>query len=260
MGKDSGIEWTHHTFNPWWGCVKVSDACTHCYAETWARRIGQTLWGLEAPRRFFGDNHWREPIRWNAEAAHVGERRRVFCSSMADVFEDRRDLDVHRERLWELIDATPMLNWLLLTKRTDRVEALAPWRDTWPANVWLGSTAESQKWADLRVARLECVRQGRVTDHRDGRTSRVRVPGTRAPADREVVTTDCCDPRHCRDCARARSHAGARGNGSKGDVEARLTLFGSASHGCGTSVPACTVCLFCFVMTATSISKKYGQI
>src|SRR5437762_1796608 len=103
MGKDSGIEWTHHTFNPWWGCVKVSDACTYCYAETWARRVGQSLWGLDAPRRFFGDNHWREPVRWNAEAQRSGDRRRVFCSSMADVFENRSDLDEHRVRLWKLI-------------------------------------------------------------------------------------------------------------------------------------------------------------
>jgi protein gp37 len=154
MGKDSGIEWTHHTFNPWWGCAKVSDACTYCYAETWAKRVGQTLWGLQAPRRFFGDSHWREPIRWNAEAVRLGERRRVFCSSMADVFEDRRDLDIHRDRLWALINATPMLDWLLLTKRTDRVEELVSWRDVWPENVWLGSTAESQKWADIRVAAL----------------------------------------------------------------------------------------------------------
>ena len=150
MGKDSGIEWTHHTFNPWWGCVKVSDACLHCYAEAWAKRVGQELWGVNSARRFFGDAHWREPIRWNAEAERSGERRRVFCSSMADVFEDRPDLEPHRARLWELIAATPMLDWLLLTKRPEHVEASVPWSE-WPQNVWLGTTAESQKWADIRI-------------------------------------------------------------------------------------------------------------
>ena len=154
MGKDSGIEWTHHTFNPWWGCEKVSEACANCYAETWAKRIGQSLWGRKAPRRFFGDNHWREPLKWNAEAVRSGERRRVFCSSMADVFEDRAELDIHRARLWDLIAATPMLDWLLLTKRPEHVEACVPWGDSWPENVWLGTTAENQKWATVRVATI----------------------------------------------------------------------------------------------------------
>jgi len=93
MARDSGIEWTHHTFNPWWGCVKVSTACAHCYAETWARRLGMPLWGGKAPRRFFSENHWREPLRWNSEAKRLGVRSRVFCASMADVFEPRADLD-----------------------------------------------------------------------------------------------------------------------------------------------------------------------
>jgi protein gp37 len=93
MGKNSRIEWTHHTFNPWWGCTKVSDACKHCYAEAWSKRVGQNLWGIKANRRFFGENHWSQPLKWNAEARHARERFRVFCASMADVFEDRRELD-----------------------------------------------------------------------------------------------------------------------------------------------------------------------
>src|SRR4051794_32502123 len=103
MGRNSSIEWTHHTFNPWWGCVKVSPACKHCYAEAWAKRTGFGLWGPRSDRRFFGDAHWREPLRWNAEAAADRTRRRVFCASMADVFEPRRELDAWRERLWKLI-------------------------------------------------------------------------------------------------------------------------------------------------------------
>ena len=86
MGQNSKIEWTHQPFNPWWGCVEVSKACDHCYAETWAKRVGADDWGNKAPRRFFTDNHWAQPLRWNKVAAEEGERKRVFRASMADVF------------------------------------------------------------------------------------------------------------------------------------------------------------------------------
>jgi protein gp37 len=154
MAKDSAIEWTHHTFNPWWGCTKVSPGCKHCYAQTFSHRIGQDIWGPRADRRFFGDAHWREPLKWNAEAIRAGTRRRVFCASMADVFECRGELRPVRERLWELIAHTPGLDWLLLTKRPEHVSKYAPWGDSWPANVWLGVTAENQKWADKRIPLL----------------------------------------------------------------------------------------------------------
>lgn len=152
MAENSKIEWTHHTFNPWWGCEKVSPACKHCYAQTWANRLGLDLWGGEnTPRRFFSDNHWADPLKWNRAAWAEGQRRRVFCASMADVFEDRRDLDEPRARLWPLIEATPWLDWLLLTKRPETVRRLAPWGDTWPANVWLGTTVENQRYAEERI-------------------------------------------------------------------------------------------------------------
>lgn len=153
MAKDSAIEWTHHTFNPWWGCTKVSPGCKHCYAETWARRLGAALWGARAPRREPSDAYWRQPVAWNA-ALRPGERERVFCASMADVFEDRRDLDGKRERLWALIEQTPRLDWLLLTKRPHKVRDLAPYGEHWPNNVWLGATAENQKWLDRRMFEL----------------------------------------------------------------------------------------------------------
>lgn len=155
MGVNSKIEWTHHTFNPWWGCVRVSPACKHCYAETWARRVGMDdLWGKDAPRRFFTDAHWREPFKWDREAKAAGERRRVFCASMADVFEDREDLNAARERLWLLIESTPNLDWLLLTKRIRHVRKLSPWRGKWPANIWLGTSTENQLWLNKRVDHL----------------------------------------------------------------------------------------------------------
>ncbi len=154
MAKDSKIEWTHHTFNPWWGCAKVSPACQNCYAEAWAKRVGSQVWGGNAPRRFFSDAHWKEPLRWNQEAAASGERRRVFCASMADVFERRAELHPWRERLWKIIGQTPSLDWLLLTKRPHNIASMTPWGETWPANVWLGCTAENQTWADRRVPEL----------------------------------------------------------------------------------------------------------
>lgn len=121
MGKDTGITWTDSTFNPWWGCEKVSPGCTNCYAATFDKRVGGDHWGAKAGRRFFGDKHWREPEKWNRDAAKSGERHRVFCASMADVFEDRDDLVQPRIRLFHLISETPNLDWLLLTKRPENI-------------------------------------------------------------------------------------------------------------------------------------------
>lgn len=154
MGQNSRIEWTTHTFNPWWGCTKVSEACKHCYAEAWARRLGQNVWGPGKDRRFFSDAHWQEPRRWNRGATGAPERPRVFCASMADVFEDRDELEPQRRRLWALIDATPNLDWLLLTKRPHLVARTVPWGRNWPRNVWLGTTVELQSRADELLPHL----------------------------------------------------------------------------------------------------------
>lgn len=157
MGKDSAISWTDHTFNPWWGCVKVSPACTHCYAETFSNRVGQDVWGKDSQRRFFGDKHWKEPFTWNDAARAAGAPALVFCASMSDVFEDRRDLDAHRERLWKVIEGTESLIWLLLTKRPECIERMVPrdWLESWPRNVWPGTTTESGEWFDKRWPHLE---------------------------------------------------------------------------------------------------------
>ena len=154
MGKETTIEWTHHTFNPWWGCVKVSAACDHCYAETWAKRLGEDVWGPASARRFFSDAHWKEPLKWNADAEAQGTRQRVFCASMADVFENRKDLIPHRLRLLELISKTPHLDWLLLTKRIHLVKKQLPKGYEFPRNVWLGATVENQASAGKRIKYL----------------------------------------------------------------------------------------------------------
>ena len=159
MGEQTGIEWCDHTFNPWWGCVRVSPACQHCYAETFAKRTGNAVWGIDAPRRFFGDKHWQEPVKWNMAAAAAGVRRKVFCASMADVFEDRTDLQEARGRLFRLIDTTPMLDWLLLTKRPENLSMMLPadWRETPRRHVWFGTTAENETYLHARVERLARV-------------------------------------------------------------------------------------------------------
>jgi len=153
MGKDTKISWATHTFNTHWGCEKVSPACDNCYAEALANRWKFDVWGKDAPRRFFDDKHWNEPVKWNSKAKELGERHRVFCASMADVFEDRRDLDPVRERLWALIERTEHLDWMLLTKREKCIGRMLPkaWLSKPRSNVWLGVTAENQRRAEERI-------------------------------------------------------------------------------------------------------------
>jgi protein gp37 len=156
MSAGTSIEWCHYTFNPWWGCVRVSPGCEHCYAERDAKRYGHSVWGVEAPRRFFGDAHWHEPLKWARKRREGGDKHLVFCASMADVFEDDRRLDDERAKLWQTIRVTPALTWQLLTKRPHNFH-LAPseWVSKgWPPNVWLGVTAENQERADKRIPLL----------------------------------------------------------------------------------------------------------
>ena len=153
---DGSIE-PGYSFNPWWGCQEVSEGCAACYARSFSKRVGYEgrllpIWGgTDTDRRFFGDKHWAEPLKWERIAVRDGVQRKVFCSSMADVFEDRADLEEHRQRLWSLIIRTPHLIWLLLTKRPENVMRLAPWETVWPENVWLGVTAENRRRAEERI-------------------------------------------------------------------------------------------------------------
>ena len=157
MASNSKIEWTDHTFNPWWGCTKVSPACDHCYAETWAKRVGLDVWSNGKPRRFLSDAYWQQPHQWNKQARFANQRARVFCASMSDVFEWKKELTPWRHKLWELIEETPYLDWLLLTKRPHLATRLTPWNDNWPRNIWLGATVENQKWAEKRLPHLESI-------------------------------------------------------------------------------------------------------
>lgn len=165
MAENSKIEWTDHTFNPWVGCIKVSPACDHCYAESWAKRAGRAdLWHGGAPQRT-SEANWRKPVKWNADAAKAGMRTRVFCASLADVFDNAVPHE-WRSDLFRLIRATPYLDWLLLTKRIgnaarmiDRALTDGHLRTSrepfWPwPNVWLGSTVVTQEEADRDIPKL----------------------------------------------------------------------------------------------------------
>lgn len=154
MGEKTKIPWCDHTFSPWWGCENISPGCAHCYAESQANRFDNGLWGKNHKFRFLGDKYWNKPINWNRKAEAAGIRRRVFCASMSDVFEEREELVAPRLRLLFLIEKTPWLDWLVLTKRP---EAMRDWiKDIYnPAgtggvyldfmlpNLWLGVTIEN---------------------------------------------------------------------------------------------------------------------
>jgi protein gp37 len=125
---------------------------------TFSHRIGFDLWGKDKPRRFFGDRPYNDLIRWNRTALkEFGRPARVFLNSMSDLFEDRRDLDEHRTRLWNLVPDLPNLELLLLTKRIEAVHRLVPkhWMDLgFPSNVRIGTTVENQAWYERRVPTL----------------------------------------------------------------------------------------------------------
>jgi protein gp37 len=212
MAANSKIEWTDHTFNPWRGCTKVAAGCVNCYAETLSKRNPGTLgiWGSNGSRVVASESQWRQPLKWNeaAELAveavrlalkraphkHPGltlpARPRVFCASLADVFEDwsgkidnsrgeqlwyqgerwtsvpgGRTLDLNhvRRRLFALIDATPHLDWLLLTKRPENIARMwcshvntdgSPPSSLHRLNVWLGSSIATQEDADRNIPEL----------------------------------------------------------------------------------------------------------
>lgn len=159
MGETTGIAWTNHTFNVAWGCTKVSPGCDNCYAATLSKRYGFDLWGKDNDRRFFGDKHWIEPIRWNNQALKDGVRRQVFCGSMCDVMEDRADMVVPRWSLYQLIESTPQLDWQLLTKRPQNFRRFLPehWIAAPRPNVWLMTTVENQDYV-WRIDELLKVR------------------------------------------------------------------------------------------------------
>jgi protein gp37 len=216
MAENTKIEWATHTFNPWMGCTKASPACKHCYAERdFDHRLKQVQWGPNGTRVLTGIENWSKPVKWNREAKEKEVRHRVFCASLADVFEswdgpivnsagkklgicgrcginpvstsipsgseacgkcgswfNALTMDDVRTRLFALIDATPNLDWLLLTKRPENIKKMIPCRTDTSCdgdcadcsldgsrcrsrkNIWLGCSVENQEYADKRIPEL----------------------------------------------------------------------------------------------------------
>ena len=149
MGENTLISWADHTFNPWIGCTKVSAGCEHCYAERdFAQRFGKVAWGKGQPRLRTSPATWKQPLLWN-KWGNIGDRkRRVFCASLGDVFDD----EVPREwrwELWHLIEQCDKLDWLILTKRPQNLERMYPHH--LDHLIWVGVTVEDQLAADTRI-------------------------------------------------------------------------------------------------------------
>ena len=194
---ETTIEWAHFTQNPWIGCSRVHAGCEHCYAESYANRYGKAIWGPSGTRVKTSDANWKKPLKWNKDAEKAGERKRVFCASLADIFEDWQGpilnhkgerigrerpfgdglgdvmewgtMDDLRRDLFAMIDATPHLDWLLLTKRPENIRRMwLPIHETshggqshhfieYRHNVWLLTSVSDQKTADKYIPPLlEC--------------------------------------------------------------------------------------------------------
>lgn len=151
MAEKTGIAWCDHTFNPWIGCEAISPGCANCYAKAMVEnRMGKDF----AVRWRTSKANWKEPLKWDRKAQADGVRRRVFCSSLADIF-DNQVPDEWRADLWNVIDATPNLIWLVLTKRIGNVDKMLPgWYGASDSNLWLGATIVNQEEADRDVPKL----------------------------------------------------------------------------------------------------------
>lgn len=146
MAEQTAISWADATFNPWIGCTKVSPACDHCYAARDNERRGRVPgWGAGVARR--RTKTWGEPVKWNKQAAVAGYRPRVFCASLADVFDNEVD-DNWREDLWRLVRETPNLRWMILTKRIGNARKMLPadWGTGYPHVGLMATLANQEEW------------------------------------------------------------------------------------------------------------------
>lgn len=171
--KDSAIQWTDHTFNPWEGCTKVAPECKNCYAETLVdHRFGRAKWGKGQPRRRTSAAHWKQPLAWNinhdpnhTHATLKFRRARIFCASLSDWLDEEVPIEWLADLLL-LIEKTPNLNWLLLTKRPQnwihRIGLASnltqrKWLFDWahgdyiPDNIWIGVSAGADQKAALDI-------------------------------------------------------------------------------------------------------------
>lgn len=148
MSSNTKISWCDHTFNPWIGCSRVSDECFRCYADAFAKRYFKDVqWIVNGGRHRTSEANWAKVRSWNSKAIERGASARVFCASLADVFEVHPALDAWREDLFELIIECTALDWMMLTKRPENVMRMVPadWRRKWPQHVWIGTSVGTQE-------------------------------------------------------------------------------------------------------------------
>lgn len=174
MSDATAIEWADSTFNPWIGCTRIGPGCDHCYAEAdFDHRRHRVTWGPRQLRSRTSAANWKRPLQWESLHAEFfskhGRHRRVFCASLADVFDHEVPAE-WRADLFSLIEKTPNLIWMLLTKRignvasmveeaTDMIDYGEGWQSmwgqgVWPDNVWLGATICNQEEADRDIPKL----------------------------------------------------------------------------------------------------------
>lgn len=179
MADETGIAWTRSTSNPWIGCTKVGPGCDACYAEVMDKHRrwgGATHWGAGVPRYRTSEALRKRPLQWDRLCAWEKEHGElaaqwkgkwhtpgfwpVFCSSLADVF-DNEVPDGWRADLWQLIEQTPNLSWLLVTKRISNVLRMAARQWTtygFPPNVRIMITVVNQEEADRDIPKLLALR------------------------------------------------------------------------------------------------------
>ena len=154
MGKNTAIEWADHSFSAWIGCQHAGPGCDNCYAEAWAKRTGFVKWGPGEPRHRTGADYWKQPLKWDREAAAAGKPATVFCNHLSDAFDNAVDKG-WRTDLWALIRETPNLIWIVLTKRIGNAPDMLPedWGDGYP-NVCLVATVVDQDEANRDLPKL----------------------------------------------------------------------------------------------------------
>lgn len=155
MGEKTGIAWCDSSWSPWIGCTKVSPGCDGCYAEVLDARYqyGKAKhWGPGVPR--YRTKNWGEPIRWNKQAGVSGRRWTVF-PSLCDPFDNEVPAE-WRADFFRVIQDTPHLTWLLLTKRIGNAAGMLAeaFFDGCPDNVWLGASVVNQEEADRDLPKL----------------------------------------------------------------------------------------------------------
>lgn len=143
MSTTTGIEWTEATWNPWYGCDKVSPGCAHCYMFREQRQYGRDPEVVTRSKTKF-----REPLSWK-------EPRVIFTCSWSDWFHEAAD--AWRDEAWDIIHRTPEHTYQVLTKRAERIADHLPadWGRGYP-NVWLGVSVENQKFTS-RISILKAT-------------------------------------------------------------------------------------------------------